>query len=73
MDQQPNYRRRRLGVMIAALSLLAVANHDRPTFGVLSIDVDGDHVPQVSAELAPALDAVALAVAAVAREIAARP
>ncbi len=73
MDQQPNYRRRRLGVMIAALALLAVANHDRPSFGVLSIGFDGEHAPQVSAERAPALDAIAMAVAAVAEEIAARP
>ena len=70
MEEQPNYRRRRVGVVVAALALLVVANnHDRPTFGVLKIDVGDDHRPQVSAELVPVLDAVATVVASVAAEI----
>jgi hypothetical protein len=72
MEEQPNYRRRRLGVVIAALALLVVANHhDRPTFGVLAIGMGEDHRPQVSAEWAPTMEAIAMAVAAVAAEIAA--
>ncbi|KQT34805.1 hypothetical protein ASG29_01190 [Sphingomonas sp. Leaf412] len=61
MDQQPNYRRRRIAAVIAAFALLVVANHDRPTFGTLSIGFDTDRGPQVEAQLAPPLDAMAAA------------
>lgn len=61
MDQPPNYRRRRAAAVIAALALLVVANHDRPTFGTVSIDLDSDRLPRVEAQLAPPLDAVAAA------------
>lgn len=70
MDQQPNYRRRRAAVAAGALALLAIAHHDEPTFGTLSIALDTDRAPRIEAALAPPLDAVAVAATFVAEQLA---
>ena len=64
MTPTPELRRRRLTLMLLAVSVLTVANgRDRPVIGTLSLSLDLGRAPRVEAALAPALAVVASVVA----------
>ncbi|UVO51097.1 hypothetical protein M0208_11415 [Sphingomonas sp. SUN019] len=55
MDQQPNYRRRRIAFAAAAIALLALTNRPDPTpmIGVIEIAASDEEPPRMKAEAAP--------------------
>lgn len=55
MDQQPDYRRRRIAFATAAIALLAFANRPDPTpmIGVIEISTDDDGPVRMKAAAAP--------------------
>jgi hypothetical protein len=61
MDQQPNYRRRRIAFATAAIALLALTNRPDPTpmVGVIEIAASDDGPIRVKAAAAPLMVGVA--------------
>lgn len=67
MDDERDFRKRRIALAVATAGLLVLADNHPPRIGTISITLDDTRRPHVDAALAPPLDTVA-AVAVMAME-----